>query len=249
MTSAPTPPGRTRADYGLDAPGVVRTMLILGCGLLVGGEVLAMFPMLGAGSERLGHTLLWPGMSFAVTGLLMIVSSRYGKLRARDRLLNHLLLRGDETVLDVGCGHGLLLIGAAKRLPRGHAIGVDLWSQTDQKENSAAATLANARIEGVASRVTVRDGDMRQLPFDSASADVVVSSLAIHNVPTAPERAQAIREIARVVRPGGRIALLDIAHVGVYAHELRLLGWSVERSGITPWIFPPTRELVVRTPL
>ena len=152
-------------------------------------------------------------------------------------------------MLDVGCGHGLLLIGAARRLPSGRAIGVDLWSQSDQQANSATATRANAEVEGVAARVTVRDGDMRQLPFDSASMDVVVSSLAIHNVPTAVERAQTIREMARVVRPGGRIGLLDIAHVGAYAHELRLAGWTVERSGFTPWIFPPTRELIARKPL
>lgn len=237
-----------RADYGVDAPNVIRTMGLLALGLVGGGLVLQAISRAGSGAARLGVTLLWPGTSLAVTALLMLASSRFGKQRARDRLLDRLALRGDETVLDVGCGHGLMLVGAAKRLPRGNAVGIDLWSQADQYANSAVATLANAAAEGVSERVTVRDGDMRQLPFDDGSVDVVVSSLAIHNVPTAAERALSIREIARVVRPGGRVAILDIAHVSDYARELRKAGFIVERNGVTPWIFPPTRELVARRP-
>jgi cyclopropane fatty-acyl-phospholipid synthase-like methyltransferase len=67
----------------------------------------------------------------------MIWSSRYGKLRARDRLLDGLGLTGQEHLLDVGCGRGLLLIGAARRLPNGRAVGVDLWSQVDLADNRA----------------------------------------------------------------------------------------------------------------
>ncbi|MEO8333802.1 MAG: class I SAM-dependent methyltransferase [bacterium] len=238
----------SRANYGIDAPNVVRTMGLLALGLIGSGLVLQAISRSGSGTARLGITLLWPGTSFAVTAILMLASSRFGKLRARDRLLDRLALRGDETVLDVGCGHGLMLLGAAKRLPKGNAIGIDLWSQADQHANSPAATIANAVAEGVSDRVTVRDGDMRQLPLDDASVDVVVSSLAIHNVPTAEERATSIREIARVVRPGGRVAILDIANVGAYANVLRKEGFVIEHNGITPWIFPPTRELVARRP-
>ncbi len=237
-----------RANYGIDAPNVIRTMGLLALGLIGGGLVLQAISRTGSGTARLGVTLVWPGASFAVTALLMLLSSRFGKQRARDRLLDRLALRGDETVLDVGCGHGLLLLGAAKRLPRGSAVGIDLWSQSDQHANSAAATMANAVAEGVGDRVTVRDGDMRQLPLEDASVDVVVSSLAIHNVPSAADRASSIREMARVVRPGGRVAILDIAHVGDYARELVKEGFVVERNGVTPWIFPPTRELVARRP-
>ena len=235
-----------RANYGIDAPNVIRTMGLLALGLMGGGLVLQAISRAGSSASRLGVTLVWPGASFALTALLMLLSSRFGKQRARDRLLDRLALRGDETVLDVGCGHGLMLLGAAKRVPRGNAIGIDLWSQADQHANSAAATIDNAVAEGVSDRVTVRDGDMRQLPLEDASVDVVVSSLAIHNVPTAEDRALSIREIARVVRPGGRVAILDIAHVGAYARELRKEGFQIEHNGITPWIFPPTRELVAK---
>lgn len=238
-----------RANYGIDAPGVIRAMVLVA--VTLGGLGLILQGVAGSTSTagRMGTTILWPGASFAVTALLMLASSRFGKLRARDRLLDRIPMRGDETVLDVGCGHGLMLIGAAKRAPRGLSIGIDLWSQTDQHANTAAATIANAEAEGVADRVSVRNGDMRKLPLDDATVDLVVSSLAIHNVPTAAERALAMREISRVVKPGGCAALLDIAHVSEYARELRRSGWIIEHTGVTPWIFPPTRELVARKPL
>jgi arsenite methyltransferase len=235
-------------DYGLDAPGMVRGMAALGAALLVAGIALDALRLGGprwAGAGRSGY---WMGASFALTSLAMIASSRIGKLRARDRLLGRLALAGGEVVLDVGCGHGLLLVGAARRLTTGRAIGVDLWSQKDQQDNSAEATLANAAAEGVADRVEVRSGDMRALPLGDRSVDVVVSSLAVHNLPTDADRATAIGEMVRVLVPGGRLALLDIAHVGAYAAELRRLGCVVERVGFSPWIFPPTRELFARRP-
>jgi len=236
---------RRRADYGLDAPGVVRTLGSIGATLVVIGIVLMMRRPTG-GTRALAHISLWMGGSWTAAALLMILSSRFGKLRARDRLLDRLALHGDETVLDVGCGHGLLLIGAARRLPRGRAIGIDLWSQKDQASNSAHATLANAELEGVRDRVELRDGDMLRLPFDDASIGVVVSSLAIHNVSTSADRMRAVAEIVRVLEPGGRVAILDIAHVGDYARELRERGCTVDRVALVPTIFPPTRELTAR---
>jgi SAM-dependent methyltransferase len=237
-----------RADYGLDAPGLVR-------GFLLGGPTLIALGLAGLrwGAYRavtsLGVAALITGALLAIEGLLMIWSSRRGKFRARDRLLDDLGLRGDETVLDVGTGHGLLLIGAAKRLPRGRAIGVDLWSQVDQADNSKAATLANAQAEGVAGRVEVRDGDMRQLPLPDASVDAVVASLSIHNIYGREGRRAAIGEIARVLRPGGKAALMDFQHTREYAADLRAAGLrEVSVSSLSFWIFPPVRTVTATKP-
>jgi len=97
--------------------------------------------------------VLLVGCLLSATSGLMLRSSDVGKLCLRDRLLDGLHLTGNETVLDVSCGHGLLPIGVAKRLPKGKAIGIDLWSQIDQASDSRAATLANAAAEGVAAAV------------------------------------------------------------------------------------------------
>jgi arsenite methyltransferase len=135
------------------------------------------------------------------------------------------------------------------RATHGHAVGIDLWSQKDQLNNSRTATLRNAVAEGVADRVEVQDGDMRSLPFANGTFDAVVSSLAIHNLSSEADRDLAILEIARVLKPGGRIGVLDIAHVGHYASTLESAGLTI-MSGprFTPWIFPPAR-LVIATKL
>ena len=75
-----------------------------------------------------------------------------GKLRIWERELDQAGLKGDEQLLDLGCGRGAVLIEAARRLPTGRAVGADLWSGRDQSGNSPEATLANAAAAGVADR-------------------------------------------------------------------------------------------------
>jgi SAM-dependent methyltransferase len=234
----------TRADYGLDAPGVVAGNAVAGVAALAGAGV-------GWAALRRRHPVVaavvggWLGVWGPVAGLqagLMVRSSRTGKLRERDRLLDDLPWRGDEQVLDVGCGRGLLLIGAARRLTTGRAVGLDLWRRQDQAGNDPAATMANAEVEGVAERVGLCDGDARQLPFGEQTFDVVVSSLALHNIPGAAGRTAAIDEIARVLKPGGRAAILDFRDTGRYAAALAGAGLGdVHRSRRRLGMYPPVR--------
>ena len=86
----------------------------------------------------------------------------------------------------------------------------------DLTGNRTEATLDNARLEGVADRVEVKTADMRQLPFADATFDLVVSFAAIHNLYAEGDRAQAIREIARVLKPGGQALIADIRHSRQY---------------------------------
>jgi SAM-dependent methyltransferase len=212
-----------RANYGLDAPEVVRRFALLGVvGILLG--LLLLSTTRSPVVLGLGNAFLWMGGSFLITCLVMLWGSKVGKLRYANRVVRSLALRGDEQVLDVGCGHGLMLITAAKYLPRGKAVGVDIWQQEDQAGNSAEATLANARLEGVADRIELRDGDARNLPFADATFDVVLSSWVLHNIYDSAGRAQAIREIVRVLKPGGRLAIADIRHAGEYAQVLKQVG-------------------------
>jgi len=230
------------ADYGLDAPNLVRLFFLGGLLLLAVGLALVL---LSTGLViALGSIAFSVGVVFTIEALVMVWSSRYGKLRARDRLLDRLGLTGQETVLDIGCGRGLLLIGAARRLPGGRAVGLDLWSQVDLSDNRASATLANAAAEGVTDRVEVHDGDMRKMPFADASFDAVVASLSMHNIYSVEGRREAIQETVRVLKPGGKVALMDIRHVREYADGLLAAGMQdVRVSGVSFWIFPPVRTV------
>jgi ubiquinone/menaquinone biosynthesis C-methylase UbiE len=137
-------------------------------------------------------------------------------------------------VLDLGCGRGAVLLATAKLLPHGRAIGVDIW-RADQTGNSQLNTLCNAELEGVAERIEVRTADITDLPFDDNSIDVIVSSLVVHNIPSADGRAKAIGEATRVLRPGGRLVLADIFNTNHYARQLRELGWTDTRRRNLGW--------------
>jgi len=132
-----------------------------------------------------------------------------GKLSVWKELLDELDLRGDEHVLDIGCGRGAVLISAAHRLPRGRATGADIWRLRDQTGNTRASAEGNAMAEGVSERVEFVDADARDLPFPPGSFDVVLSNLTISNIHGSQERARALREAVRVLRPGGRMRVVD----------------------------------------
>jgi arsenite methyltransferase len=207
-----------RPNYGIDAPAAVRNLILGGVAALVLAVVSYLFDW-GLTRMATGIAIGWLG----VAGW-MVWDSKVGKLWSRDRLLDGLHLRGDETVLDVGCGRGLLLIGAAKRLTTGKAVGVDIWQTEDLSGNRPEATLENARLEGVAERVEVKDGDARRLPFADGTFDVIVTKDALHNIYNAAERRTAVREIVRALRPGGRLFIGDVRHTGQYMQVLRECG-------------------------
>ena len=222
MTTTPT---GTRPDYGLDAPGVVRNLFVAGAAALAVGAA-ASFGLIPAAFAGAGYSA---GAALTATGAWMVYTSKVGKVRARERLLDRVRWAGGERVLDVGCGRGLMLIGAAKRLTTGRATGIDIWQTEDLSGNKPEATLENTRREGVDARVEVATGDMRQMPFADGTFDVVLSSWAVHNLYAAAEREKAVREIARVLKPGGVALVKDIRHLGEYARTFEAGGCEVTR--------------------
>jgi SAM-dependent methyltransferase len=220
--------------FGIDAPGLV-------LGFAIGGPLLLALGFGGSAvlAPALAWTMIYTGAVMAAEAALMALSSLRGKPAALRRMVDALALGGDEQVLDVGCGRGMLLLETARRLPRGTATGLDLWSTRDQSGNAAAATERNAELAGLRERVRIDTGDMRHLPYPDACFDVVVSSLAIHNLPTQTDREQSVREIARVLKPGGRVALLDFRHTADYARALRANGLAdARRHGPSFLMFP-----------
>jgi ubiquinone/menaquinone biosynthesis C-methylase UbiE len=179
-------------------------------------------------------------------GVLMLHYSKTGKFRCRDRILDFIEWKGQETVLDVGTGRGLLLIGAAKRTT-GHVVGIDLWRQEDLSSNHAENTAANAALEGVADRVEVANQDAQHMHFSDFTFDAVFSNLCLHNIPTLEGRKQACREIARVLKPGGVAVISDYTTVEDYKRALAAAGCHVQPSYRINF-FPPLKVVRAQKP-
>jgi arsenite methyltransferase len=223
---------RRKGSYGIDAPYLL--------------PVLGVFILINV-LEGWQSGSVWPFLVAvfltACAGFGLYASLR-GKFVVWAELLDGLELRGDEQILDMGCGRGAVLLMAAAHVPAGRAVGVDIWRARDQSGNAAEATRRNAVAEGVADRIELHTADMTALPLADESFDVVVSSLAIHNIKGAVSRDRAIDEAVRVLRPGGRLVIVDIFATRRYFARLTERGMaSVTRRGLGmrlwwggPWV-------------
>lgn len=228
-----------KGNYGLDAPVCIICFLCVGI-------------VLGIGAIFIKGTLPQIIVSFLTfisifNGLCMIFSSKVGKYILRDRIINNLLLTGNEKVLDVGCGRGLMLNGAAQRLKSGKAYGIDIWSSKDQSRNSKEELLKNAVIEGTENKLEIVNCDMRNMPFQDNYFDVVISSLAIHNIENKDERKKALNEIARITKVNGKIAILDLANIQEYAHILKENGFKIKEITKNQYLMFPSVRILYAT--
>ena len=111
-----------------------------------------------------------------------------------------------ETVLDVGCGSGADLLIAARQVgPTGRAIGIEPCEEMARTAEQAARTAKLGWVE-------VRRGEATALPTEDGSADLVIANGVVNHL--CPDKLAVLREIARVLRPGGRLLLGDVS-VGV----------------------------------
>lgn len=230
--------------YGIDAPGLVRLFFVIAVGLIAVAGLLIWFSLPNAvWANRLAIILAIPALYSFGMGCLMVFESLSTKLSNKERLLDLVAWTGAEQVLDVGCGRGMFLVAAAKRLTSGTATGIDIWRSEDQSANNSAGALENARREGVLDRVAVETADMRKLPFPDGSFDLITSGWAVHNLHALSDRAQALSEMVRVLRSGGTIILSDIVNRTEYYDAFVRLGLR----DVKIIVDQPLRDWILRT--
>ncbi len=143
-----------------------------------------------------------------------------------ERLVDRLRVAPGETVLDVACGTGNAALPAARA--GAQVTGLDLSPEMLERAR------AHAEADGL--EVDWREGDAERLPFDDASFDVVTSTFGCM---FAPRHEVAAEELARVLRPGGRLGVCSWAPDGVFGEFFRIVGAHL----------PPDPEFVDPPPL
>ena len=124
------------------------------------------------------------------------------EVAARQAYLALIGLRPGDRLLDVGCGTGVVTRDAARRVaPGGRVVGID------PSPGFLAIARELAEREGLGELIEWRPGDVRALPFGDAEFDVVLAVTALSHVPGGGE---AVPELVRVARPGGRVGIFDL---------------------------------------
>jgi len=114
---------------------------------------------------------------------------------------------GEGKAIDIGCGNGALTIMLAKKYPKSKVTGIDYWGK--RWEYSKKTCEKNAQAEGVQEQVRFQKADAAALPFDDGQFDAAVSNFVFHEVSSAKDKREVIREAIRVVKNGGKFAFQD----------------------------------------
>lgn len=215
-------------NYGIDGPKFVRNLFLLA----ITSYLIAIF--IYAITANKSAIFLIPlciiiGSVCLAEGLLMLLYAKKGKFTHRDRMLNHIKWRGDEKVLDIGTGLGLLMIGAAKKLTNGKSIGIDIWNKDDLSQNSFTKAKENALLENVSDKIELKEENILQTNFDDGYFDIVLSNLCLHNVGNKEQRKKACKEIYRILKKGGIAVISDFIHNNEYKATFLELGIEIEK--------------------
>ncbi len=215
-------------DYGIDAPYTGIKIAVVTLVALITAVFLRTSG--NATAKEAGNIIFSLAPAGIIILALAVMYVRVEKFRHRDKMLNMLPWTGNEMVLDVGTGLGLLMIGAAKRLVTGKSVGIDIWNVKDLSNNNYTAAMANAKLEEVKDRITILNADAQDMPLADGSFNYVLSNLCIHNIPTKEGRTKAIQEIVRVLKPGGVALISDFKYTGEYTAEFKKHGLKTSRK-------------------
>lgn len=216
-------------------------------------RIVAIFLAIGLGLAAAG-ALPIPAIARVVVWLLAVFPLGMGLYlcyvyaqfapwggRMQDKLwalvVDRLVWDGRGQALDIGTGNGAIAVRAALKFPEARVTGIDYWGSA--WEYGKAACERNARLEGVAPRLTFERASAASLPFEDASFDAVVSHFVFHEVIDAPDKRDVVKEALRVLKPGGVFVFQDMfLDEKLYGPRADLLaavrGWGIEDLALTP---------------
>lgn len=125
-----------------------------------------------------------------------------------EHLVEHLDWNGEGSLLDIGCGAAALTVRCAKAFPKAQITAMDYWGA--EWNYAKEQCEKNARIEGVADRITFQKGDAARMDFPDETFDAAVSNFVFHEVRSAKDKRDVVREALRVVKKGGAFSFQDM---------------------------------------
>jgi ubiquinone/menaquinone biosynthesis C-methylase UbiE len=243
--------GAGKIGYGIDEYRTIITLVAAGVLAVVVGFIVSAYTVSTQPEEARLGLIVGP----AVGGLILAVaaalywSSRLGKEREMEKLIARIPFGGEETVLDIGCGRGLGMVKAAAKLRSGLSLGVDTWHRAHLSGNNPASIWTNAEAEKVSNRVVAVMALPTNLPLLEKSVDVVVSAVALHRIVKMKDRPALFAEMARVLKEGGRVGVLDAGNGNEYSEYFKRNGLlDIEMHRMRFSGFPPFHVVLARKP-
>lgn len=143
------------------------------------------------------------GLGFVAAGYGFTWLAGPGRERVLNQVLSSLNLDGSEKILDAGSTGGQLGLAAARCLKSGKVVALG-----ETSDNEAPRELA--KNEGLGDRIRFESPDWKKLPYPDGNFDAVIGSAALSRMETDAQRQQGVREILRVLKPGGTLVLHEI---------------------------------------
>jgi ubiquinone/menaquinone biosynthesis C-methylase UbiE len=200
-----------KSNYGYTALKYFAYIGIIGfIGLCVAIVGTFLNPPVGALLTIVGVPVAFVGLWIAISyvPLYNLLFTRKSQEKIWRRITEFSDLKGNEKILDVGCGMGRASINLAKQLATGRVVGIDIFRGVSGTSPEPARR--NAKIEGVADKVEFRHGNILNAPFGDNTFDIVNASSVLHEIHGHENQQKAMREIYRVLKPGGKFVALEI---------------------------------------